>query len=111
MEGLTYIPTVRGGGETSQHFIEWEGPGTVLKRDDTPFRERLLDVIIPLEESMSVAEIAEQVGCETEITQAYIEWFVSMGIVIKHPCSDDHPVEYERSLTTAMEARRMESDA
>lgn len=83
----------------------------MLNDTDQPIREWMLDVIIPLEESMSATEFAEQVGCDTETARDYLEWFVSMGVVLKHPYySDVRPVEYERTLTTKMETRRTDSE-
>jgi hypothetical protein len=111
MKDLTYIPNVRESGDEAENFVEWEGPGELLNDTDQPIRERMLDVIIPLEESMSASEFAELVGCDTETARDYLEWFVSMGVVLKHPSySDTRPLEYERTLTTAMEARRTESE-
>ena len=100
MKDLTYIPNIRESPDEAENFVEWEGPGELLNDTDQPIRERMLDVIISSEGSKSVSEFAEQVGCDAKTAGDYLEWFVSMGVLIKHPPYIDTPPKYERSLIT-----------
>lgn len=87
---LTNVPDVRGASEEPPDFGDWEDPESLLT--DLPIRERMLDVVLQLQEPTAVAEVAEQVGCDTETARDYLQWFAEMGLVRER---EGRPTRYE----------------
>ncbi|WP_433630973.1 DUF7342 family protein [Halomicrococcus sp. NG-SE-24] len=81
-----------GKDEEPPDFDAWESPEELLKGGAT--RERMLDVVMQLQEPTKVSEIAERANCDTETARDYLKWFTEMGMVRELP---GRPVRYKRN--------------
>lgn len=87
---LTDVPVIRREDESAPDFDDFEDPGELLA--DGPVRKRLLDVVLQLRETATVATVAERADCDPETARDYLSWFARIGIVREHP---GRPVGYE----------------
>lgn len=104
---LTNVPDVRGASEEPPDFGDWEDPKSLLT--DLPIRERMLDVVLQLQEPTAVAEVAERVVCDTETARDYLQWFAEMGLVRER---EGRPTRYEpnRSYLRWRRVERIRAD-